>query len=118
MQIFSLSDKLVLRLNSWLIYFMRRKIIFYMCNNFISFQVICSLFPPTQTYAASTLQRKVFHTVFMLENAGILHILIFEYLKNVPFPVSFKQLYIKKGYDRTQNSAEELECFLLAFPIC
>ena len=60
-----------------------------MCNNFNSFQIIC-LFSPTQTYGQLPCKGRSFHTAFMLENAGFMHILIFEYLKMFPlqFPLS------------------------------
>lgn len=70
---------------------MRRKITFYMCNNFNSFQIICSLFSHSNIWTV-TLQRKVFSHSFHIRKCWIyVHFNIWIFL-NVPSPVSFKQM--------------------------
>lgn len=72
-------------------YFMRKKITFYMCNNFNSFQIICSLFPPTQTYAQLPCKAGLSQN-FHIRKCWIFAHFYIWISKNVPFPVCFKQM--------------------------
>lgn len=70
---------------------MRKKLTFYMCNHFNSFQVICSHFPPTQNICTATLQSRSFTELSDQKGWILAHFSIWM-SKNVLFPVSFKQM--------------------------
>lgn len=71
--------------------FMERKITFYMCNNFSSFQGIRYLFPPTQTYAQPPAKAGLSQNFHMRKCWIFLHLYIWV-SENGLFLVSFQQM--------------------------